>query len=291
MWYQLRIGSCQSQEVEGLSLLLEESGALSLSLRDQHDEPVLEPEPGTTPLWPEVVIEALYSGEQKQAVNKAKEILAQIYPHLAFTVETVVDQEWQRACIEEFKPQCFGNRLWVCPSWHKPPDPQATNLILDPGLAFGTGTHPTTALCLAWLAQADLQAKAVIDYGCGSGILALAASKLGASHVQAVDIDPQALQATQTNALGNCVGAKQLTISSPEVLSAPVDLILANILLTPLLALQSRFRELLKEGGKLVLSGILTEQTNTVISAYTVGFNYQSTNNLHGWSILVFNAL
>nr|WP_019216081.1 50S ribosomal protein L11 methyltransferase [Legionella tunisiensis] len=254
MWYQLQIEQCHRDEVELLSDALEETGALSITLTDKNDEPVLEPEPGTTPLWPDVVINALYDDEQD--AEQAKLLLAPQHPHLGFSIQHLADQDWERAWMDDFKPQRFGKRLWICPSWLEPPEPQAVNLILDPGLAFGTGTHPTTSLCLTWLEQADLNNKAVIDYGCGSGILALAALKLGAAKVQAVDIDEQALQATQNNALTNGIDQQQLYIGFPQSLQTPADLLIANILLAPLMTLRNTFKELLNPHGILVVSGI-----------------------------------
>lgn len=170
------------------------------------------------------------------------------------------------------------------------PEPDAVNLMLDPGLAFGTGTHATTSLCLNWLEQADLKNKSVIDYGCGSGILSLAAIKLGAKHVYAVDIDNQALQATQNNAYVNHITESQLSISSPEALQNPVNLIIANILLAPLINLKERFHQLLPSGMHLVTSGLLEEQAPLLIEAYDSAFNHIATEYCEGWSLLVFTS-
>lgn len=288
MWYQLQIEQCHRNEVDELSEALEENGALSITLTDKNDDPVLEPEPGTTPLWPNVIINALYS--ECISAEETRQILSAQYKHLVFSINELADQDWERAWMVDFKPQRFGKRLWICPSWIDAPEPEAVNLILDPGLAFGTGTHPTTSLCLDWLDQADLNDKTLIDYGCGSGILALAALKLGAAKVQAVDIDEQALQATQNNALVNAIKPEQLHIGFPQTLEAPVDLLIANILLAPLMNLRSKFRELLKNKGTLVVSGILTEQASTLIDCYQAEFTHQLTTNLDGWSLLVFTA-
>ena len=146
MWYQLQIQECPRNEVDNLSDVLEETGALSITLTDKNDEPVLEPEPGTTPLWPDVIINALF--DEETLANEAREHLAKAYPSLQLSINFVADKDWERAWMDDFKPQQFGRRLWICPSWLTPPDPNAVNLILDPGLAFGTGTHPTTSLCL-----------------------------------------------------------------------------------------------------------------------------------------------
>ncbi|CDZ76741.1 Ribosomal protein L11 methyltransferase [Legionella massiliensis] len=287
MWYQLQIEQCHRDKVELLSEALEETGALSITLTDKNDDPVLEPEPGTTPLWPDVIVNALY--QEKDEAELAKTMLSAQFEHLSYAINEIADQDWERAWMDEFKPMRFGERLWICPSWIEPPEPEAVNLILDPGLAFGTGTHPTTSLCLRWLDQADLTNKSVVDYGCGSGILALAALKLGAASVHAVDIDEQALQATQNNALSNSVESKQLIIGFPEILKEPVDLLIANILLAPLLNLRSRFKELLKDRGMLVISGILAEQAAGLIEAYQEDFNHLETINHEGWSLLAFS--
>lgn len=289
MWFQLKIEECPTQNVELTSEVLEELGALSVSLSDKNDDPILEPAPGETPLWPEVVIQALFNDEET-AQTAASELLAR-YPHLQITHEQLPDQDWERAWMDDFKPQRFGARLWICPSWCTPPEPQAVNLMLDPGLAFGTGTHPTTALCLTWLESADLSQKQLIDFGCGSGILSIAALKLGARAVHAVDIDEQALQATQSNAEGNQIAPDQLTISQPEALKLSADLIIANILLEPLRSLKHQFYDLLKPQGMVVISGILSEQEAILISTYEDLFSVTYREQMDGWSLLVFEKI
>jgi ribosomal protein L11 methyltransferase len=289
VWFQLKIEHCPSEEVEQISEELEESGALSIMLTDKNDNPVLEPEPGTTPLWPEVIIHALYS--QAQEAQHAKANLALTRPTLECSLEVLPDKDWERAWMDDFKPQRFGKRLWICPTWLTPPEPDAVNLMLDPGLAFGTGTHPTTSLCLTWLEQADLHNKSIIDYGCGSGILSLAAIKLGAQKVQAVDVDNQALQATQNNALSNSINDKQIEITFPETLQDPVDLIIANILLAPLISLSDRFHQLLHPKAHLVVSGLLAEQAPLLINAYDSTFTPIITEYLDGWALLVFSRI
>jgi len=286
VWFQLKIEHCPGEDIEQLSEDLEEFGALSIMLTDKNDNPVLEPEPGTTPLWPEVIIQALYA-EAFQA-QYTRDQLTITHPSLSCSLEVLEDKDWERAWMDDFKPQRFGKRLWICPSWSTPPEPDAVNLMLDPGLAFGTGTHPTTSLCLTWLEQAELTNKSVIDYGCGSGILSLAALKLGATTVHAVDIDPQALQATQNNAITNNLDGKKLLIDKPDALHEPVDLIIANILLAPLIMLKERFQQLLKPEGKLVVSGLLEEQAPVLLEAYQNLFVTVHQENLNGWSLLVF---
>ncbi|HRD69078.1 MAG TPA: 50S ribosomal protein L11 methyltransferase [Legionella sp.] len=285
MWFQLKIENCPSDQIDLLSDDLEEGGALSIMLTDKNDNPVLEPEPGTTPLWPEVVMHSLYA--QADEAQRAKEFLALAYPNLTCSIEVLPNKDWERAWMDDFKPQRFGQRLWICPTWSTPPEPEAVNLMLDPGLAFGTGTHPTTSLCLTWLEQAQLEDKSIIDYGCGSGILSLAAIKLGAQEVQAVDIDQQALQATLSNAATNEITDK-LSVSMPEELEHPVDLIIANILLAPLISLKERFSQLLKPGALLVVSGLLTEQSSLLISTYENVFTPVTFEEKDGWTLIVF---
>ncbi|MDX1837675.1 50S ribosomal protein L11 methyltransferase [Legionella taurinensis] len=286
MWYQLHIEICRPDEAEALSDALEGLGAVSVTLTDRHDSPVLEPEPGTTPLWPDIVIQALYTEEE--AAAQAIKTLSPNYPHLRFSLDTLPEKDWERVWMDDFKPQRFGERLWICPSWIEPPQPDAVNLILDPGLAFGTGTHPTTSLCLSWLDAANLTRKSVIDYGCGSGILALAALKLGAASVQAVDIDEQALLATRNNADTNQMASMPLFIGFPDSLKPGADLLIANILLAPLLTLKDRFKALLTPGGQLVVSGLLLDQTPQMLQHYDDDFVHEGSHTLDGWSLLIF---
>lgn len=284
---QLEIEHCHRDDMEQLSDALDATNALSVTLTDKHDNPILEPELGTTPLWPDVVVHALYA--ETHEAELAQHLLSARFPHLSSSIHTLPEKDWERVCMDDFKPQQFGERLWICPSWLTPPIPDAVNLILDPGLAFGTGTHPTTSLCLTWLEQANLHKKTMIDYGCGSGILALAALKLGALHVDAVDIDEQALIATQNNINNNNISMTQLTIGFPDKLNTPVDILIANILLTPLIKLQSQFHQLLKNKGTLVVSGILSEQISELIEAYRTNFTLVSTSTQGDWVLLVFS--
>ncbi|KGP62631.1 ribosomal protein L11 methyltransferase [Legionella norrlandica] len=286
MWLQLKIEHCPNEDIEEITEELEEFGALSVMLTDKNDDPVLEPAPGTTPLWPEVIIHALFS--QAEEVQQVRQHLVAKRPSLHCSLELLADKDWERAWMDDFKPHRFGKRLWVCPTWLTPPEPDAVNLMLDPGLAFGTGTHATTSLCLTWLEQADLKNKSIIDYGCGSGILSLAAIKLGARHVYAVDIDNQALQATKNNAVVNQITESQLSVGFPDELQNPVDLIIANILLAPLISLKERLYQLLPQGANLVTSGLLEEQVPLLIEAYDLAFTHISTENCGDWSLLVF---
>lgn len=283
---ELQIELCLQNEIDGVTATLEESGAISISIMDQEDAPILEPAPGETPLWERLVIHALYEDEQ-QAYAAQTELNKQ-HPHLKHTLSELPEQDWERVCLDRFTPQRFGQRLWICPSWHTPPEPDAVNLILDPGLAFGTGTHPTTSLCLTWLEQASLQHKKIIDYGCGSGILALAALKLGAQHAYAVDIDDQALLATEQNAAINHIDAHTLTVLHPKELITPVDLLIANILLSPLLSLQKTFYKLIEPQGQLIVSGLFASQAQSLIDAYQSQFTHQLTLQEEEWALVVF---
>jgi ribosomal protein L11 methyltransferase len=285
--FQLLIEHCNKEEAQTISDALEETEALSITLADQFDDPILEPAPGEFPLWLHVMITVLF--EHQNEAECALKSLKVHYSHLSFSLSFLPPQDWERTCVIDFKPQQFGQRLWVCPSWMPPPEVNAVNLILDPGLAFGTGTHQTTSLCLTWLEQADLNYKKVIDYGCGSGILGLSALKLGAAHVSAVDIDDQALLATRNNASNNQITDTQLSVGKPETLKEPVDLIIANILLSPLIDLVWRFHELLLDTGYLVVSGVLAHQIPLLTEAYLNQFNQVAVFQQDEWALIVFS--
>jgi ribosomal protein L11 methyltransferase len=266
-WLQLTF-SVEQSLAELFADELSTCGALSVTFQDAADEPVYEPALNTTPLWSNTNVIGLF--EENLDVDTLIAHLKPIFPTLAnYEVEKIPDQEWSRVWMDNFHPMRFGTRLWICPTWHAPPHPEAVNILLDPGLAFGTGTHATTALCLTWLDQADLlQEKQVLDFGCGSGILAIAAAKLGAAKVWAVDNDPQALFATRENAEQNHV-LEQLSLHLPEECPPlQVDVLLANILATPLITLAPHLINQVKPGGMIVLSGILNSQTESVSSAY-----------------------
>lgn len=266
-WQNLILTSPREQ-VDAIEARLLAAGALSVTVGDAGDVPVLEPAPGETPLWPENTLTALF-GEDAELAPLGAALTAEFGLVYAPRIEAVEDQDWERAWMDDFQPMRFGRHLWICPSWHSPPDPEAVNLILDPGLAFGTGTHPTTALCLEWLDANQPEGALALDYGCGSGILSLAALKLGARHVWAVDIDPQALLATQENAERNGISAGDLYPVSPGGLPPiEADLVIANILSGPLVELAPLLCSHLKPGGRLVLSGILAEQADAVRKAY-----------------------
>jgi ribosomal protein L11 methyltransferase len=266
-WLQLTF-SVEQGLAEILADELTACGALSVTFQDAADEPVYEPALNTTPLWAHTKVIGLF--EENFNTTELLTHLQVFFPTVsAYVLEKIPDQEWSRVWMDNFHPMRFGQRVWICPTWHAPPQPDAVNILLDPGLAFGTGTHATTALCLTWLDQADdLTDKTVLDFGCGSGILAIAAAKLGANQVWAVDNDPQALFATRENAQQNNV-LEQLQLYLPENCPAlQVDVLLANILATPLIELAPHLIAQVKPSGLIVLSGILNTQVESVSSAY-----------------------
>lgn len=186
--------------------------------------------------------------------------------------------------MDNFHPMRFGERLWIVPSWHAAPEPDAVNLLLDPGLAFGTGTHPTTSLCLQWLDAQQLQGKTLIDFGCGSGILAIAGLLLGAEHAVGTDIDIQALEASRDNARRNQIADERFDLYLPEQMpDTPADVLVANILAGPLVSLAPRLASLVKPGGLLALSGILAEQTDEILQAYRADFELDPVADQEGW--------
>lgn len=273
-------------EIFGEELL--EQGAISVTYLDAGDNPIFEPDMNRMPLWQQTYVIALFMEEQNiPALLSSLQTALGLNSIPEYQVETVPEKDWERVWMDEFKPIRFGERLWICPSWCDIPDPTAVNLLLDPGLAFGTGTHPTTALCLEWLATHELLNKTVIDYGCGSGILGIAAAKLGAHKVWAVDIHPQALEATLANATQNKV-CDGLEILYPPDLPEPIqcDLLVANILAEPLRQLASHFAERVVPGGMLILSGILREQASTIIDCYTLWFDMAEPIYEDDWCLL-----
>ena len=277
--------------VESVETALEELGASSITFVDRGDEPVLEPKPGEFRLWSDTLVRALFqapaSSEAADAARKLATLASVLGPHVTNTarVRAVKDQDWERVWLTDWKSLRFGRRLWVCPTAADPPDdPDAVVVRLDPGLAFGTGTHPTTALCLQILDSLPVSGRNVIDYGCGSGILGIAALKLGAAHVTAVDLDPQALLATRDNAMRNGVSAN-IDVQGVDMESAdtegagpngglrPAYCVMANILAGPLIELAPKLTAACEPGGFLLLSGLLKTQAYEVKAAYAHGFD------------------
>jgi ribosomal protein L11 methyltransferase len=268
------------------------AGALSVTLADAGDTPILEPKPGATPLWPRVALAALYEATTPAAALAATLREALGAPGLELRFETLADRAWEREWLKDFRPMRFGRRLWVCPGGMPPPAAAAAAeppviVWLDPGLAFGTGTHATTALCLEWLDGAPLAGASVLDVGTGSGILAIAALALGAASVRAVDIDPQALTATRDNAARNGIGAALSVAPADAPWGAGYGVVLANILAEPLVALAAAIGAALAPGGSVVLSGLLAEQAAAVTAAYAPWFDMQLPRQRDGWTLLV----
>ncbi len=281
-WLQLTFYSTKD-DAEKLAELLSECGSAAVTLQDAADQPLYEPPPGSTPLWQRTNVVGLFD-ESQTAEAVVQQLAAKWSGELPeYRSEILADQAWERAWMDGFKPMCFGKRIWIVPSWSEPPQSEAVNILLDPGLAFGTGTHPTTRLCLEWLDAHEINDTTVIDYGCGSGILAIAAALLDAEQVVAVDNDPQALLATEENARRNGV-EKRINCYLPQhVPHISAELLLANILAGPLLELAPRLSGLVRENGNIVLSGILPEQATAISNAYTPWFTMQSPVEHDGW--------
>jgi len=272
-------------QAEELGDALIENGAVSVTFQDTHDNPVFEPLPGETRLWGDTDVIGLFDAE-----TEMQDVIAGLEQHpllgasFHHKIEQIEDKDWEREWMENFHPMRFGQRLWICPSWRDVPDPHAVNVMLDPGLAFGTGTHPTTAMCLSWLDGLDLAGKTVIDFGCGSGILAIAALKLGAATAIGIDIDPQAIQASRDNAERNGVSERlslYLPHEQPDNLSA--DVVVANILAGPLRELAPLISVLPISGGHLGLSGVLASQASGVCEAYEDKFTLDPVAEKEEW--------
>jgi ribosomal protein L11 methyltransferase len=263
-----------------------EFGALAVSYTDQRDDPILEPAPGEFRLWPHSRLQALFPFD-----CKPQEIAAGLAHVLRvdtsrIAIETLADKVWEREWLRDFHPMCFGRRLWVAPHHSHVHTQGAVIVRLDPGLAFGTGTHATTAMCLSWLDENVQQGQVAIDYGCGSGVLAVAAVKLGARAAYAFDIDPQALIATRDNAAANQVGAQVHVVATDAELPASADILLANILCGPLCELAPRFASLVPAGGKIVLAGLLETQAGEVTRAHAPWFDISPFATRDGWTAL-----
>ena len=282
-WLQLRL-AITPEQAEPLEDTLLALGAVSVTFMDGEDQPIFEPDLGTTPLWSHTHLLALFEAETDSAElldNLARLSDGALPDH---QLEQIADQDWERSWMVHFQPMQFGRRLWIVPSWHAAPEPDAVNLLLDPGLAFGTGTHPTAALCLEWLDGQQLQGSSLIDFGCGSGILAIAGLLLGAESVCATDIDIQALEASRDNAQRNQIADERLTLHLPEDMpQEPADILVANILAGPLVSLAPQLSRLVKPGGLIALSGILAEQTEDILGAYRAHFDLDPVAEREGW--------
>ncbi|MFQ6371545.1 50S ribosomal protein L11 methyltransferase [Shewanella sp. YIC-542] len=286
-WIQLRIHS-NSEHAEALSDLLMERDSVSITFEDGKDTPIFEPKLGETPLWADTVVVALFdAGTDLAPVIDELAQLPFLKDHFNYKIEQIEDKDWVREWMDSFHPIQFGKRLWICPSWREIPEPEAVNVILDPGLAFGTGTHPTTALCLEWLDSLPLADKEVIDFGCGSGILAVAALKLGAKSATGIDIDYQAIDASRANATRNqVIDRLQLYLPQEQPANISADVLVANILAGPLRELAPQIASLVRPGGKLALSGLLCEQAEELREIYSQWFTMDASVHKEDWSRL-----
>ncbi|WP_460589160.1 50S ribosomal protein L11 methyltransferase [Haliea atlantica] len=288
-WLQLRLDT-DPEHATTLEDALLEAGAVAVTLEDNADELVLEPGVGETPLWRQTRLTGLFPADTDMHAVR-KRLPEALLAGCNQRVEILEDKDWEREWIRHYQPMRFGRRLWVCPSWLEPPEPQAVNLLLDPGLAFGTGTHPTTALCLTELDSLDLAGADIVDYGCGSGILAVAALKLGARQALGVDNDPQALDASRDNAARNGVASDDFTVVLPGdgaigAWRGRADVVVANILAGPLAALSEELLGLLKPGGTLLLSGLLDTQAEALIAHYRPALTLAVAGEKEGWVCL-----
>jgi ribosomal protein L11 methyltransferase len=282
-WLQLKIITPR-RFVESLEDSLLSSGAVSVTLEDNADQPILEPALGETPLWDNVKITGLFDAEIDTAktIAAAQRKFGNKLPEHKW--EQLEDKDWEREWMENYHAIRCGERLWICPSWQQPPEPDKINLMLDPGLAFGTGTHPTTFMCMQWIDQQDFTGLDIVDYGCGSGILGIATLLMGAKKVIGVDIDPQALLATTENAKRNKLPDDAMPVFLPKDTPAiQADIVLANILAGPLAELAPALTGMTKIGGKICLSGILTIQADTVKAAYAKWFDFDPITTQEEW--------
>ena len=277
-WLQIHITVEQAQ-VDFTETLLESLGAVSVTLDDAENQDLLEPLPGETPLWNKVIVTGIYAQEDDEEIDVAalETFIRTQLPTEPIRSEFMEDQEWERTWMDAYEPIKIGEKYWIVPEWMEPPEADAVNIKLDPGLAFGTGNHASTFLCLQWLGKTDVKDKIVIDYGCGSGILAVAALLLGAKKVYATDIDPQAVLATQQNAELNGV-LDNLYVGLPDefyesLKDQKADVFVANILAGPLMMLAPQFATLVKPESEFALAGVIQEQVEEVSSVYSEFFD------------------
>jgi ribosomal protein L11 methyltransferase len=284
---QLHVTTDQ-QHAEIIGDMLTTMGALAITFYDAANQAIFEPDPETIPIWQQTRVVALF--ENNVDLKKIFIRLQNQFPEtsLIFHSEILQDKDWLSESQKNFHPMRFGKRLWIYPSWEQPKLQQGVMVNLDPGIAFGTGTHPTTALCLEWLDQNIKKTDRIIDYGCGSGILAIAAIKLSARFVWAIDHDFQAIEATQKNAQKNAIAKHQLKVTLPDLLpSWQADVLIANILAQPLIKLSTKFAKLITFQGKIVLSGILREQTETILKIYQPQFTITEVTYRDDWVRIV----
>lgn len=286
-WLQLHL-TIAKEKTSLLELLLQNLGALSVTLQDAAETPILEPMPGEIPLWQQVKLTGLFPiSANKALLSIAIEQILESDDTYNIVFEELKDQVWEKTWMKEIKPMRFGQRLLICPQGYLPLETNRTVVKIEPGLAFGTGTHATTKLCLCWLDATNLEGKRIIDFGCGSGILAIAALLLGADTVTAVDHDPQALQATVDNAKKNGISDRLIVCSNAEIPEYKVDILLANLLTSTLLELEGNFATYTQKRGTVILSGILSKQVDEVTSVYSRDFDMQPPVVLDEWSLLI----
>ena len=288
-WLQLRLDTSPALAADLEEQLLA-AGAVAVTMEDNADQPVLEPGVGETPLWQHIRLTGLFPADTHMP-SVLERIPDTLLDGCNQRVEILEDKDWEREWISHYQPMRFGEKLWVCPSWIDPPDPDAVNLLLDPGLAFGTGTHPTTALCLGQLDQLRLRGQTLVDYGCGSGILAVAALKLGAERALGVDNDPQALVASRDNARRNSVADERFSVTLPDAATnaawqGRADVVVANILAGPLAELSDTLLSLLKPGGTLLLSGLLQNQAAVLCAHYAPRLTLHVAGEREDWVCL-----
>ncbi|HSS65219.1 MAG TPA: 50S ribosomal protein L11 methyltransferase [Gammaproteobacteria bacterium] len=278
-WLELTL-ECDGSVALRLSDFLTDSGAVSVSLSNASEEILIQRDPGSAPLWPATRVRGLFDQEAD---------LERLIPELrkagfgAPQIARVEDREWSRAWQQHFRPKRFGGRLWILPSFAEAPAEGGVCVRLDPGLAFGSGSHPTTELCLEWLAAVALEGKELIDYGCGSGILAIAALRLGARAARCVDNDGEALATARKNARNNGVDDRMSCFLPEDLPPHPADLLVANILSEPLIELAEPLTNLLPEGGRIALSGILNGQADSVTEAYEGYIAFGAAESRDGW--------
>lgn len=270
-------------DVEAAESACFDCGASAVTFTDTRDDPVLEPAPGEFRLWPATRLQALFDGSADADILAEGVACALGIALDQIRITRIADRAWEREWLKDFHAMRFGTRLWVAPHHEPVADAGAVIVRLDPGLAFGTGTHPTTAICLEWLEQHLEMGSRVIDYGCGSGILAVAAVKLGARHAHAFDIDPQALTATRDNSAANTVAERVIVCESADKLPRRVDVLIANILSGPLRDLAASFAELVRPGGAVVLAGLMAHQVAEVTQAYDAWFDMSSIAKRDDW--------
>ncbi|CAM2894422.1 50S ribosomal protein L11 methyltransferase [Acinetobacter celticus] len=277
-WLQIHITVDQAQ-VDYTETLLSSLGAVSVTLDDAENQELLEPLPGETPLWNKVIVTGIYAQEDDEEIDVValETFIKAQMPEAPLRSEFMEDQEWERTWMDAYEPIQIAEKYWIVPQWMEAPEPDAVNIKLDPGLAFGTGNHASTFLCLQWLGKTDVKDKIVIDYGCGSGILGVAALLLGAKKVYATDIDPQAVHATQQNAELNGV-LDNLYVGLPEEFNETfknqkADVFVANILASPLMVLAPEFSTLIKSEGEFALAGVIKEQVDDVSAVYSEFFD------------------